>query len=857
MSSNSILDSYQCNQCKERHTNLKKAKSCRAQCFKNHHRRHNDIQTSQTTLVPGQVSVVLNTVSNDTIEERADAIKDQIMDTLNSEDNDDPIMNIFSNDDNDESMYDAELGNDMDIIENETSPLVFDFSQPAPTPDKDDAKNLEFLKIIKDFGIFRNAHEMIVKHFNSILETSTCITYRACTSHLSKKLLKRFSGVEETTECSNCGQSRYKTRRGETEGGDLVATATMIQLPLARQLALALANEDTRADIHYRHNHESSSDGSKTDVFDGQVYQQAKHLFSGKDDIAISLSVDGFMPHNVPGSVTILHATILNLNPMVRYERSRILQIAMIPDPGAPANFWSFMEPTMKELLVLESKGMVIKTPNETISAKVHVLMVTGDILALAKLACHSGHMSKDGCRICHVVGQCPKHGQYFRTLPSTNIHTLESFQNFSQASASSRKGLNGQSPLATLKVFSGPLFFALDEMHGLCHGISKQVWGLVSGTYGTDHCFALSSGVWKEIGTAMYKTRNTIPTSFHGDWRDVYKNPGSFKAVDWADFLLFVVPTLVAECIGDATARNALLGLVQACNLLMSWELSAEEQTSIKSKLEIWNMYLESLLTSGKIKINIFTINQHLLQHYPLTIDAYGPPHAYSARSVERAISEYSRAIKNSTAGWPLTDEGERVGAGSDIEFWGPLRNRTIRDSFEGISCLSKLLEDFYESKGKECSMIEAAIQTSHKAFVNGCVIDSALDQNCVREAHNIRLQIQVDENRNINSAYSPVYKDFFGKVVVFFEHKLNNKRWPLALVEIVAVRLVNGIPVINNGQMKPKVVHLADVKELVGLVKSDATINTTTTTTTTTYIVWSELNRGPKLSLGSLADL
>ncbi|OAD65392.1 hypothetical protein PHYBLDRAFT_176159 [Phycomyces blakesleeanus NRRL 1555(-)] len=738
MSSNSILDSYQCNQCKERHTNLKKAKSCRAQCFKNRHRRHNDIQTSQTTPVPGQVSVVLNTVSNDTIDrEHTDAIEDQIMDTLNSKDNDDPIMNIFSNDDNDESMYDAELGNDMDIIENETSPLVFDFSQSAPTPDKDDAKNLEFLKIIKDFGISRNAHEMIVKHFNSILETLTCITYRACTPHLGKKLLKRFSGVEETvhdicqrgcmlftspsqTECSNCGQSRYKTRRGETEGGDLVAAATMIQLPLARQLALA--------------------------------------------------------------------------------------------------------------------------------------------------------------------------------TLPSTNIHTLESFQNFSQASASSHKGLNGQSPLATLKVFSGPLFFALDEMHGLCHGISKQIWGLVSGTYRTDHCFALSSGVQKEIGTAMYKTRNTIPTSFHGDWRDVYKNPRSFKAVDWADFLLFVIPTLVAEHIGDATARNALLGLVQACNLLMSWELSAEEQTSIKSKLEIWNMYLESLLTSGKIKINIFTINQHLLQHYPLMIDAYGPPCAYSARSVERAIGEYSRTIKSnsainvnagnimlglaqirqaeagatvmiteartaqhlqyedSTAGWPLTDEGERVGAGSDIEFWEPLRNRTIRDSFEGISCLSKLLEDFYKSKGEECSMIEAAIQTSHKAFVNGCVIDSALDQNCVREAHSIRLQIQVDENRNINSAYSPVYKDFFGKVVVFFEHKLNNKRWPLALVEIAAVRLVNGIPVVNNGQMKPKVVHLADVKELVGLVKSDATINTTTTTT---YIVWPELNRGPKLSLGSLADL
>ncbi|OAD65879.1 hypothetical protein PHYBLDRAFT_153133 [Phycomyces blakesleeanus NRRL 1555(-)] len=124
---------------------------------------------------------------------------------------------------------------------------------------------------------------------------------------------------------------------------------------------------------------------------------------------------------------------------------------------------------------------------------------------------------------------------------------------------------------------------------------------------------------------------------------------------------------------------------------------------------------------------------------------------------------------------------------------------------------------------------MIEAAIQTSCKASVNGCVIESALDQNCVREAHNIRLQIQVDENRNIGQSYSPIYKDFFGKVYAIYE--------------------TNGIPVVTNVPAKPKVVHLADVKELVGLVVSTATNGW--------YIVWLELNRGPKLLLGCHADI
>ncbi|OAD72676.1 hypothetical protein PHYBLDRAFT_145992 [Phycomyces blakesleeanus NRRL 1555(-)] len=236
--------------------------------------------------------------------------------------------------------------------------------------------------------------------------------------------------------------------------------------------------------------------------------------------------------------------------------------------------------------------------------------------------------------------------------------------------------------------------------------------------------------------------------------------------------------------------------------------------------------------------------------------IEVYGPPRAYSARSVDRAIMKYSQAIKsnlaigintgnimfgltqirqmrvenstmttatvtattllqydNPSAGWPIDQEGSNVGTDSDIEFWGPLKNRMIVDSFGGISCFLELLQKFYESKGKECSMIEAAIKTK-------------------------------------------LLQDFFGKVVIVFEHKLNNKRWSLVLVNVYAVRLVNSIPAINNGQMKPIVVHLADVTQLVGLVKLNTTINTITITATA-YVVWPDLNHGPKLSLGSLADL
>ncbi|OAD72657.1 hypothetical protein PHYBLDRAFT_73064 [Phycomyces blakesleeanus NRRL 1555(-)] len=515
--------------------------------------------------------------------------------------------------------------------------------------------------------------------------------------------------------------------------------------------------------------------------------------------------------------------------------------------------------------------------------AKVHVLMATGDIPALAKLACHAGHTSKNCCHICNVVGQTAGHGQYFRTLPGTTIRTIESFRSFNPDSVLC-KGLKRQSPFASLMSFTGPFFFALDEIHGLCHRISKQVWGLVCGKYGSKHPLFLSARAQKEIGAAIEGTRGSIPTSFH--------------AVDWADFLLFVVPTLVAEYVHDQDAQKALLGLVQACTLLMSWELSAKEQTSIKRNLIKWNSYLEDHFQNGKVGIEIFTIHQHLLHHYLAMIVVFGPPRAYSARSLERAIGEYFRLIKSNSAiganagnvmlrlahtryvdvngalvvkartiarilqyndksaGWPMTEKGERVGVDSDIEFWGPLGCRTIHDSIEEISCLPVLFAKFYESKGVECSTIDLALTTSHKAFVNGCVIDSAFAHKVQREAHHVCLQLQVNKTTNTRPGLSTALKVFFGKVVLFFEHVNERKRWPLASVLVYSTMMYNGVPVVRNGQMKPKVVHLVDVKELVRLVVSDATVNITTATTTA-YIVWPELNCGPKLSLGSFADI
>ncbi|OAD74554.1 hypothetical protein PHYBLDRAFT_67527 [Phycomyces blakesleeanus NRRL 1555(-)] len=440
--------------------------------------------------------------------------------------------------------------------------LVFYFSNSAPIPSNDELMNLEFIKIIKKFNIFRDAHEKITTHFNRILERSVDLTYKASTPYYASELLKLFLSIKKKkydichkgymlfneaniTACSNCSEPRYKEDSDDQgHANKLVPVMTMVQLLLDSQLCFALINKITKAEMQYYHLHRPSQYGTVSNVFDGQAYQRMKHLFSAENDIAISLSVDGFASHNIPGSVTIVHTTILNLLPMIHYERSHIIQIAMISELGAPANFWSYMKPTIDNLFVLQQAEMVIKILIKTIQAKVHVLMIMSNIPALAKLACHVGHMSKSGCRICNVVGETPGRGQYFQTFLATTICTKESFQNYNETSPSDRIKLNRQSSLAKLSFFSGPLFFALAEMHGLCHGIAKQVWELVCDKYGEKNSLVLCLATQREIGAAIAMTRSTVPTLFHGVWINVSTRSGYFRAVYWANFFLFIVPT-------------------------------------------------------------------------------------------------------------------------------------------------------------------------------------------------------------------------------------------------------------------------------------------------------------------------
>jgi hypothetical protein len=102
----------------------------------------------------------------------------------------------------------------------------------------------------------------------------------------------------------------------------------------------------------------------------------------------------------------------------------------------------TFLRPIYDELMELSTNGIQVKVGDEVVKSRIHSLVFTGDIPAVADLANHSGHMSLYGCRMCDVKGLSKffgsTHGMYFpRPTSTSNIYSREIY---SQQSGPVRK---------------------------------------------------------------------------------------------------------------------------------------------------------------------------------------------------------------------------------------------------------------------------------------------------------------------------------------------------------------------------------------------------------------------------------
>ena len=314
-------------------------------------------------------------------------------------------------------------------------------------------------------------------------------------------------------------------------------------LPVTPRLQALFRNKDTTNLLHYRSNHISNPNKNKiSDVFDGKLYQElcgqyvkaegitySHKYFEDPRDIALGLSLDGFplfSKSNLSAWPIIL--TNLNLPPDVRTHLVHVLCFGVIPAPTAVKDTDSFLYPLYCELVKLASGISTLDLDkNELFLLRVFIILVFGDMPAIAKVMRMKGHNGFCPCRFCEISGIHHPTGKVYyvplwrpqgsdsynpTALPK---HTHQRFleqagevilaaTNAEEDRLSTKYGIKGIPLLSLLGSLSFPSSFPLDFMHLIFENLIPNLINHYTGNFKDLGCgsesYELSADVWSAI---------------------------------------------------------------------------------------------------------------------------------------------------------------------------------------------------------------------------------------------------------------------------------------------------------------------------------------------------------------------
>ncbi|KAI8969555.1 hypothetical protein BDB01DRAFT_732242 [Pilobolus umbonatus] len=544
-----------------------------------------------------------------------------------------------------------------------------------------------------------------------------------------------------------------------------------------------------------------------------------------------------------------------------------MFQLAIIP--GKIVDLDSYMLPIVDEIKSLGKHGLVVKRyDGEVITSKVHLVMATGDIPQITKFIHHQGHRAVHGCRICSVKGEGSLRNPGSKYYADSDA-PLRPSSDFTDGNAATQ--ILGPSIFSLLPTFNGSSFFGLDEMHLLGQGMgrflvelivevnksprnSHILHGVKDGASNMDgYTFKVDHQKLAAAGKMIEESRRKIPVSFQGSWDNLISRTSGARAIDFLDFLLYVVPTLIVPLFEDKNVRLALLKLVRGCAIALQWELTEGLIREMENCFAHWHNYLREEIKANKISVAVFRPNNHYLAHIGMITRRNGCMRVYSARSMERTIGRYSRLIKSTVfSGKNAGNIVERLATRSIVNFsmdinslldmlssssqynldhqlWSPFSSANLASDTHiesvPIATIIKELKKYY-SRSSSSSLHSNTINISARALLNSRVYSSCMYRRIRREYRRGNHHVLFYISHNSSFCW------YVGSVHFYFQHNNSSEGDDsqfLVLVEVMkkhtCAKYDPTMPVVTmNGPGQPPryaVISLNDIKYQVGLVQ------------------------------------
>ena len=441
---------------------------------------------------------------------------------------------------------------------------------------------------------------------------------------------------EMKTHCPYCKEAR-KNSSGRPR-------KTFTYSPIIPRLKAFFKNREKIKLMKYRGDYISEKDIIK-DIFDSENYtslkkefvtiggvKQRHKFFSDKNDIALGLSLDGFSPfkrRNQTCWPIILF--LYNLPPDIRFLLKNILCVGVIPGPQKPKDADSYIYPLIIELLeFLRGIATFDVERNELFALHAYLLVVFGDIPAIAMIMRMKGHNAIFPCRMCMIKGvRVPDTRNTTHYVPlnrenhpivladednieipiynpaelplRTHRQFLDQARHVQLAPTSAEEqrrakacGIKGVPVLSLLPSLCFPSSFPFDFMHLIWENLIPNLILLWTGRFkGLDEgqeFYHLGHGVWEAIGEATKNSGSTIPAAYAtARPHNIAEDSSASTADSWSFWALYLGPVLLKGRFSQERYYKHFVKLIKLLRLCLQFEISKDELSEIRDGFEDW----------------------------------------------------------------------------------------------------------------------------------------------------------------------------------------------------------------------------------------------------------------------------
>jgi len=240
--------------------------------------------------------------------------------------------------------------------------------------------------------------------------------------HMCVKSCVGFTGpFADLEQCPNCGEACYKEKDLEESNGERkLPRKVFTTFPVGPQLQARWKHPQTAKDMFYRWDRteelrrERGQSDDPPDIYDdilcGESYLNLVNDGTIDEyDTVLMLSIDGAQLYEHKESNCWIYIWILvDLGPDKRYKIRNILPGGIIPGPGSPKDFDSFLFPGLAHVSAIQCEGLNIWDSYHRRRARsfLFLLLVLVDAVAMAYLSGSVGHHGRKGCRLlCGLIG--------------------------------------------------------------------------------------------------------------------------------------------------------------------------------------------------------------------------------------------------------------------------------------------------------------------------------------------------------------------------------------------------------------------------------------------------------------------